>query len=524
MRKTIALLQIILLAILVPSSCKNSGVSPEKENTKSVARSGKELASIYCQTCHLLPEPELVDKKHWMEKVLPEMGPRLGIFQHNGVEYPSFRQDLNIEPGYYSDSPVLKSAEWQLILDYFSENAPDSLSAQKRDRQIKNELPGFRIIVPEFSGTPSTTYISADKLITGRNLFRGDVLRRMLFSYDQNLKTVDSVFLISTVTDLARLNKYELLGCFIGIMQPNLGESGFLRKIVIDSVTGKMNLGAGIVADRLRRPVQIDVTDLNRDGINDILVCEFGHLSGSLTVFRGRKDGGYYREVLRKMPGAIQLTINDYNNDGYPDLWVLFTQGDESVVLFTNRGDGSFDQQQVLRFQPVFGSSSFELADFNNDQLPDILYTCGDNGDYSQSLKPYHGVYIFLNQGNNRFTQKYFFPVNGAFKAMARDFDGDGDLDIASIAYFADFARQPYEGFVYLKNEGNLQFQPLSFPGAEKGRWLCMDVNDIDGDGREDIVLGSMSVGPTIVQSQTDWRYGPSFLVLKNISKTGNKK
>ena len=51
-----------------------------------------------------------------------------------------------------------------------------------------------------------------------------------------------------------------------------------------------------------------------------------------------------------------------------------------------------------------------------------------------------------------------------------------------------------------------------------------MDVNDIGNDGKADIVLGSMSVGPTIVQSKTDWRNGPSFLVLKNISKTGNKK
>ena len=50
---------------------------------------------------------------------------------------------------------------------------------------------------------------------------------------------------------------------------------------------------------------------------------------------------------------------------------------------------------------------------------------------------------FFLNEGNNHFSQKYFFPINGCYKAIAKDFDGDGDLDIASIAFSADFASQP---------------------------------------------------------------------------------
>lgn len=36
-----------------------------------------------------------------------------------------------------------------------------------------------------------------------------------------------------------------------------------------------------------------------------------------------------------------------------------------------------------MRFPPVYGSSFIELADFNNDQFPDLLYSNGDNGDYS---------------------------------------------------------------------------------------------------------------------------------------------
>ena len=147
-----------------------------------------------------------------------------------------------------------------------------------------------------------------------------------------------------------------------------------------------------------------------------------------------------------------------------------FTQGEEGIFLFTNKGNGVFEQQQVLRFPSIYGSTYFEFADFNKDGLKDIVYTCGDNADYSVVLKPYHGVYIFLNEGNNHFKQKYFFPINGCYKAMARDFDQDGDLDIATIAFFADFSSQPEEGFVYLENEGNFEFDPSYDTRMQSGK------------------------------------------------------
>src|SRR4029077_15370304 len=141
---------------------------------------------------------------------------------------------------------------------------------------------------------------------------------------------------------------------------------------------------------------------------------------------------------------------------GLPDIWALFAQGDERIILYTNKGDGRFEEKNILSFPAVYGSTYFELDDFNGDGLPDILYTCGDNADFSPVLKPYHGVYIFMNDGNNNFKQKYFFPMYGCFKAIARDFDKDGDLDIAAISFFADYNNHPEESFVYLENKGGM--------------------------------------------------------------------
>ena len=269
----------------------------------------------------------------------------------------------------------------------------------------------------------------------------------------------------------------------------------------------------------LARPVQISAADFNSDNKTDYLVCKYGNLIGALSWMENLGNNKFERHVIREVPGAIKAYIQDVNHDGLEDIWVLFAQGDEGIFLFTNKGHGKFEQEEVLRFPSIYGSSYFELADFNKDGHPDILYTCGDNADYSVTLKPYHGVYIFLNDGTNHFKQAYFFPMHGCFKAIARDFDGDGNLDIAAISFFADYAKQPEETFIYLANKGNLDFQPYSIPGTSVGRWLTMDAGDLNGDGKTDLVLGNFSIAPSSIKSATSWKDGPFFIKLKNIIK-----
>jgi FG-GAP-like repeat len=68
----------------------------------------------------------------------------------------------------------------------------------------------------------------------------------------------------------------------------------------------------------------------------------------------------------------------------------------------------------------------------------------------------------------------------------------DGDLDIATISFFPDPTQKPNEGFVLLKNVGNnVNFKPSAMKGADQGKWMTMDVADMDNDGDIDIALGS---------------------------------
>ena len=502
-----------ILVLILPFTLILSGCANRESEQEILVAKGKSLASAYCQTCHLLPDPSMATKSIWIDHILPNMGPRLGIFRYNGIDYPSSRNSHLIPKGFYPDSSIISMEDWRAILYYYGSRSPDSLAPQKRSEPIKENNNQFSVSLPPIQRpNPVSTLVAIDE--GSKQLYHDDGLLGKLFVYDSQLKPKDSIHTGSMIVDLKKIDN-EIFLCDIGVINPNDGRSGKIwlwqRKLKNRKADSLI-----LVADSLRRPVQIVSADLNQDGMKDLIVCEFGNLLGEFCWLENNGGHRFTKHILREIPGAIHAIVQDFNHDGLPDIWVLFAQGNEEIVLFINKGHGQFEAHDVLRFPAIFGSTSFELADFNGDGYPDILYTAGDNADYSQILKPYHGVYIFMNDGHQHFKLKYFYPIHGCFKAVARDFDGDGDLDIAAISFFADYLAQPQEGFVFLENKGGLSFEASTLPEAKSGRWLTMDAGDLDGDGLPDIVLGNFSVGPVPIHSIQDWKNGPGFILLRN--------
>ena len=516
-KKIIFVLFVFITLLYIFTSCDNYYRNESHAQIpNSSITNGKALAKQYCGTCHMLPNPSLLDAKTWEDGALPAMGPQLGIFKHNFKAYPSGRYDENLGSNFYPSKPVVTPGEWQDIINYYGATSPDSLVIPERKIPVTIGLPGFQIQSQTFkTATPTSSYVKIDTAATPHQLLLADLFSQKLFWFNNNLQLTDSLQTNSAIVDVQK-QQNKILFCNIGEINPNNKMLGSGQTFSFGT-NGKPALDTPAIITGLRRPVQISVADFNKDGIKDYLVCEFGFMKGSLSIYFGESNNHFIKQVLREIPGAIKAYIEDYNNDGLPDIWAQFAQGEEGIFLITNKGNKQFEQNEVLRFPPMYGSTFFEMTDFNKDGFKDIIYTCGDNADYSQVLKPYHGIYIYLNDGKNNFTQKYFYHMNGCYKALARDYDNDGDMDIAAISFFADYIKRPDEGFVYLENEGDNNFKPFSFKESSAGRWLTMDAGDLDGDGKIDLVLGNFIYGPVIQPTAAaNWVNGTNFIFLKN--------
>jgi len=203
------------------------------------------------------------------------------------------------------------------------------------------------------------------------------------------------------------------------------------------------------------------------------------------------------------------VAVGDYDNDGYPDLYVT---GYQRAILYHNNGDGTFTDVTAKAGVADEGgwSTSAAWMDYDKDGYLDLVVTnyiawspknnlwCGEHRPgYRSYCHPgnYKGQKIKLYHNNHDGTFTDVSDSSGVGKPEAKgmgvvvaDFNNDGWPDIA-------VANDSWPNFLFInKHDGT--FQDVSFisgiAASEDGRYeagMGIDAADLDGDGWQDIYI-----------------------------------
>ncbi|MDC6364655.1 MULTISPECIES: FG-GAP repeat domain-containing protein [Flavobacteriaceae] len=432
-----------------------------------------ELYNTYCASCHIAPKIDELPKDIWKNAVLPDMASRM--------EIEEMYQDTNeIKSGF---RPKIKLKEWVQIQNYVIQMAPEKLDSNKIPKLEPLTLFKSKEMALDEQNGAFITYLGFAKNKT--ELFYGDISGKLnLYNFKDNSQ--QNIFSGKTPITWYSINDSLEVFTEVGILDPSELQRGKLTMKKKDTFALQNNF---------YRPVHTLLEDLNGNNKKELVVSEFGDETGRLSLLTQTDSMTYDKTVLINLPGCIRTLAKDMDKDGKTDLVTITSQGNESITILYQTQDLKFRAEKVLEFSPVYGTSWFELVDYNGDGLDDIITVNGDNADKSYVHKPYHGMRIHLNNGDNTFTESYFYPLNGATRVVARDFDQDGDMDFGLISTFPDYENAPELSFVYLENNDakNFKFSTQTLKEHKAGRWFLMDTSDIDNDGDEDIVLSAFS-------------------------------
>jgi len=460
------------------------------------ALTGKKLAKAYCASCHVFAEPGSLDKKTWKFGVLPQMGYRMGIYGKTPRESlieSGVGGKLVERQNIYPLTPSLNEEQWKQIGEYYYENAPDKLTLPKKEIQMG--IPGLKVRVPEFHiSPPMVTAIKYNQELNEIYIADAKADYSTINVLDGNFKSVSTLALPSPISHISYKSD-TIMATLMGGFMPTDNPGGSIIKI-FKKPNENVYSGFTSILKNLQRPVYSTYTDMNGDGQKDIIVCEFGNHTGALSLYINLKNGKYQKKILSQDPGSSRVVVKDMNQDGLPDIVALMAQGNERIDVYYNKGNDSFEVSNLLKFPASYGSVSFSMVDWNSDGYEDIIYINGDNADYSMTLKPYHGLRIYLNDGENNFSEAFFQHQNGAYKSINHDFDNDGDQDIALASFFPDLVNNPEEGFIYMENisiEDSIQFKLNSFKQVSSGRWLIMETIDLNKNRTPELLLGSFT-------------------------------
>ena len=305
------------------------------------------------------------------------------------------------------------------------------------------------------------------------------------------------------------------------------------------------------------------------------LLLENDHVSG-LKLFRN--DQGHFTEVTSLagikssvLSHGLGAGVADLNGDGWPDIYIS-NDYLEPDFLYINNKNGTFtDQLQKTVGHTSFFSMGNDIADVNNDALPDIftldmlpednhrqkLLFAPDNyekieinirsGFYYQ----YMSNMLHLNNGNGTFSEigqlAGLSNTDWSWAPLFADYDNDGWKDLyVTNGYLRDYTNMDFLKYMgdalqnkqvmrkdllalvqtmpsskvknyMFRNKGDLTFQNM---GPQWGFDTASNSNgaayaDLDNDGDLDLVVNNINQPAFIYENQANKILGNHYLELK---------
>ena len=178
--------------------------------------------------------------------------------------------------------------------------------------------------------------------------------------------------------------------------------------------------------------------DFDGDGLIDVFFTSWTPVT-QCHYFKNLGNGHFEDRTMRAgligVTGGLNIMQADYNNDGWPDIYIVRGAwlGELGLLpdsLLRNNGDGTFsdvtEEAGLLSFEPALSAVWF---DANNDGWIDLFV-----GNETSDPGHPHPCQLFLNDGHGKF-HECALPAGAAVKAFVRgvtagDFDNDGWPDL----------------------------------------------------------------------------------------------